>query len=312
MLRSFADPNALFYSLSGRGLLPMVTDEFYLKHRFKRAMGYPLNLEDPRTFNEKLQWLKLNDRKPLYTMLVDKISVKDWVAERIGYNHIVPTIAVWDKYHDIDFDMLPERFVLKCSHDSGGLAICRNKTTFEYDVAKKKIKRSLRRNYYWSCREWPYKNVKPRILAEEYLENSSDTLCDDNRMTDYKFYCFNGEPKFLYISKGMEEHSSARMSFLTLDWRLAPFSRPDYKPFEVVPKKPTSFGKMIEIARVLSKDIPFVRVDLYEIGENPVFSEMTFSPNGGFMQFIPNEWDRIVGDFLDLTYMVERKSEFEA
>ena len=269
-------------------------DERYLKMLYRARIGRPLDLENPRTFNEKLQWLKLHDRNPLYTTLVDKAEVKPWVAERIGWEHVVPTLGVWDSFDEVDFDALPERFVLKCTHDSGGLAICRDRSTFDMRAAKRKIERSLSRNFYWSGREWPYKDVKPRVLAEEYLDAGGPDI------TDYKFYCFHGEPRFLYVSQGLEDHSTARISFLSLDWEFEPFHREDYAPFETLPSKPGSFDEMQRLACVLANDIPFVRVDFYDQGSRALFSEMTFSPCSGMMPFTPREYDAEVGAMLDI------------
>lgn len=175
-----------------KNLLP---DSFFLKREFRLRMGYPLNLQQPKTFNEKLQWLKLYDRNPLYTTLVDKYAVKKWVSDKIGEEYVIPTIGVWDKFDDIDFDKLPKQFVLKCTHDSGGLAICRDYSSFDIEAARKKINESLKRNFYYQSREWPYKNVRPRIIAEKYMEDSLDA-----ELRDYKFYVFNGEPKFLLLA----------------------------------------------------------------------------------------------------------------
>ena len=382
-------------------------------------------------------------------MLVDKAEVKPWVAERIGWEHVVPTLGVWDTFDEIDFDELPKRFVLKCTHDSGGLAICRDRSTFDIEAARKKIERSLDKNYYWSGREWPYKDVKPRILAEEYLDPGEhkvdptdykvmcfggrarceftctgraegdlrvdffDTgwnrmpftrhypnadvppeapsrlrdmvamaeclaegmpfvradfyevagelyfgemtfypgsgmeefdperwdaelgswvnlpesvgggvlLMSDEAMlwlkyasyparrkprasveglVDYKFYCFDGEPRFLYVSQGLENHTTARISFLSMDWELEPFARDDYASFESLPEKPQSFNEMVGYAKELSTGIPFVRADFYDHNGKALFSEMTFCPCSGFMSFAPMDWDAKVGELLDL------------
>ena len=270
-----------------------LSDRAYIKLFYFAHMGKKLNIDSPQTFNEKLQWLKLHDRKPIYTTMVDKYAAKKYVAGIIGDEYIIPTFGVWDRFDDIDFDSLPEKFVLKCTHDSGGLVICRDKSKLDLVGAKKKIQKSLKRNYYLTGREWPYKDVKPRILAEKYIENL-------NGLIDYKFYCFDGKPEFLYISQGLEDHSTARISFLTLDWQFATFQRGDYRPFEELPKKPVCFEKMIEIAKMLSNGHAFLRVDLYEIDGHVFFSELTFSPCSGCMEFKPEEWDRKTGELLHL------------
>ncbi|MBQ7688684.1 MAG: glycosyl transferase [Clostridia bacterium] len=272
-------------------------DREYIERRFHAKLGRMPDLENPKTFNEKLQWLKLHDRRPEYSELVDKYEAKKYVAARIGEEHIVPTLGVWDSFAEIDFSALPDQFVLKCTHDSGGLVICRDKASLDLKKAEKKINKSLHRNFYYFGREWPYKNVKPRILAERYMEDEITAVAG---LTDFKFYCFGGEPKYLYVSAGLENHRTASISFLTLDWAFAPFRRSDYKPFAELPKKPVHFEQMIELAKQLSAGHPFLRVDLYEVGGQIYFSEMTFFPNSGFMPFDPPEWDRTLGDMLIL------------
>lgn len=270
------------------------TDRSFLVRLFPLRTGYPLNLENPQTFNEKIQWLKLYDRKPIYIKMVDKVEAKKYVADIIGREYIVPTYNVYERLEDIDFDVLPEQFVLKCNHDSGGLVICKNKLSFNKNEAIKNLKKAFNRNYYWKNREWPYKDVKPKIIAEKYLTD------DGVGLKDYKFYCFNGEPRILYISKGLDDHKTANISFLTMDWLFAPFVRSDYNPFPSLPEKPSKFDEMVAIARRLSCNIPFVRVDLYQVRNQVYFSELTFSPCSGFMPFEPKEWDFRLGSWLRL------------
>lgn len=277
----------------------VLSDKTHVKIRYTLKTGQKLNLKNPQTFNEKLQWLKLYDHNPEYTTMVDKYEAKKYVAERIGQEYIIPTLGAWDSFDEIDFDSLPDRFVLKCTHDSGGLVICRDKKSLDMAAAKKKIESSLKRNYYLLHREWPYKNVKRRILAEQYMENR-----DGGELIDYKFYCFGGEPKFLYISKGLENHATASISFVTMDWQFAPYERYDYKPFTQLPPKPKKFDHMVELARKLSAGTDFLRVDLYEINEKVYFSELTLSPCAGFMPFKNPEHDLELGQMLKLS---ERK-----
>ena len=289
------DSKYRFNILASRGFFNNWSDEKFLKKKFKLIFGRELDLQNPQTFNEKMQWLKLYDRKPIYTTMVDKYEVKKYVADIIGEEYIIPTFGVWDRFEDIDFDKLPNQFVLKCTHDSGGLVICRDKAKFNYKAAKRKINKSLKRNYFWQGREWPYKNVKPRIIAEKYMEDKQSP-----ELIDYKFYCFNGEPRFLYVSVGLEEHSTARISFVTFDWQFAPFYREDFQPFDTLPARPKNFNKMMEIAKKLSKGHTFLRVDLYEIEQQVYFSELTFHPSSGFMPFYPPEWNKKIGDWLIL------------
>ncbi|WP_251434051.1 ATP-grasp fold amidoligase family protein [Mesobacillus maritimus] len=289
------NPRYIVFGANRRGYLNWLPDSIYLKIMYRATMGEKLNLNNPKTYNEKLQWLKINDRRPEYNQMVDKYEVKKYVAEKIGSEFIIPTYGVWDSFDEIEFDNLPNQFVLKCTHDSGGLVICRDKKKLDLNMAREKINRSLKRNYYYNGREWPYKNVKPRIIAEEYMEDHSGT-----ELMDYKFYCFNGMPKLLYLSRGLENHATASISFLTLDWKRAQFERSDYKPFEKIPPKPQNYEKMLLFAEKLSKGFPFLRVDLYEINGRIYFSELTFFPCSGFLPFEPIEYDRQVGLLLEL------------
>ena len=256
-------------------------------------MGCNLDLENPKTFNEKLQWLKIHDRKPIYTTMVDKYEVKRYVADLIGEEYIIPTLSVWEHFDDIDFDKLPEQFVLKCTHDSGGLVICRDKNKFDKKAAKKKIEKCLKRNYYYQGREWPYKNVKPRILAEKYMEDNTT-----QELRDYKFFCFNGEVKALYIaSERQKSNIETKFDFFDTD-----FNHLDIKNGHpnalVTPRKPVNFNKMKELSSKLSIGIPHLRVDFYEVDNKIYFGELTFSHMSGLMPFEPEEWDRVFGDWI--------------
>lgn len=277
-------------------LLKWMPDKPYLWLYYVAKLKRNLNFRNPKSFNEKLQWLKVYDRKDIYTTMVDKFEAKEFVKERIGQEYIIPTLGIWERVEDIDFSSLPEKFVLKCTHDSGGLVVCRDKSKLDVAAAKKTLEKSLNTNFYYWTREWPYKNVKPRILAETYMEDPQQ----QNGLIDYKFYCFDGKPEFLYVSKGLEDHATASISFLNLDWSFAPFQRGDYKGFETLPEKPVGYEKMLEIATELSKGISFLRVDLYEIDGKIYFSEMTFTPCGGTMRFAPMEWDDKIGQLLTL------------
>ena len=250
------------------------------------------NLKNPRTFNEKLQWLKLYDRKPEYTQMVDKYETKKYVAERIGEEYVVPCYGVWDSFDEIPFDKLPDQFVLKCTHDCGGLVICRDKKNLDMAAARKKINESLKCNYYLYSREWPYKNVKPRVLAEQYLE---DTVGD--ALTDYKFFCFNGEAKIMYISKdkGMEP----RTDFFDMQFEHLPITARDPNA-EQTPKKPVRFDEMREIANILSKNIPHLRVDFYLVKDKIYVGEMTFYHMSGHIPIKPHKWNEKMGDWLQL------------
>lgn len=277
-----------------------LNDVEFTKRKWKNFFGKELNLDNPKTFNEKIQWLKLFYHEPMYVPMVDKYEAKSFVSDRIGSEYIVPNYGVWNKFDEIDFSLLPDQFVLKCTHDSGGLVVVRNKKNLNMIDAKKKIDNCLHKNFFWHGREWQYKDIKPRIIAEKLLCDDQENPDMDTGLTDYKFFCFNGEPQFLYVSKGLENHSTASISFLTLDWKFADFQRADFKPLEKLPPKPNKLEEMIRISRVLSEGIPFVRVDLYCIKDNIYFSELTFTPCGGYMPFVDSASDLLVGEMLEL------------
>lgn len=278
----------------------MIPDAFYLKLKYKKELKIPLNLMRPETFNEKLQWLKLYDRKPEYTTMVDKYAVKKYVADIIGEEYIIPTLGVWNQFDDIDFDKLPNQFVLKCTHDSGGLIICKDKSKIDMRVAKIKLESSLKRNYYWAGREWPYKNVKPRIIAEEYL--SMFEVGDE--LIEYKFFCFNGEPRLVLICKGNPHGSGRTNDFYDMNFKHLPVevTYPNAKERCIKPKE---FNEMQDIARKLSSGIPHLRVDLYVANGKIYFGETTFFHDAGFCKFNPPEWDKYLGDMLDLPVVKE-------
>lgn len=276
-------------------VLRYLPDRAFLELKFYTRMGQRLNLEDPKTFSEKLQWLKLHDRRPEYTTMVDKSLVKDYVAERIGSDYVIPTLGVWDRFEDINLDLLPDQFVLKCTHDSGGLVICRNKAQFDWEAAREKINQCLKTNYYYHCREWPYKNVKPRILAERYMEDEAQ-----GELRDYKFFCFHGEPKLLFIATDRQTAGEeTKFDFFDMDFQHLDL-RNGHPNAAVPPEKPVNFEKMKELAAVLSKNIPHLRVDFYEVNGKVYFGELTFSHWSGMVPFDPPEWDRIMGDWIIL------------
>lgn len=269
----------------------VIPDRIYLHLKYYMRTGERLNLRSPVTYTEKLQWLKLHDRRSLYTTLVDKYEVKKYVAKRLGEEYVVPLLGVWENVDDIPFDELPAQFVLKCTHDSGGLQICKEKASFDIDSAKKKINQVLKANYYWANREWPYKNVKPRVIAEKYLEDSQ--TCDTR---DYKFFTFGGEPKVMYIATGRGSGETYG-DFFDMDFRHLDLTI-DHNNAPVCPEKPVGFEEMKRAAAILAEGIPQVRVDFYEIDSHVYFGEMTFFHCGGFMKFNPDSWNRTFGDWV--------------
>lgn len=268
---------------------------FTMKVKFRDSCGYNLNLQNPHGFNEKIQWLKAYHHDPLMTQCADKYRVRHYIATQIGGTaplHLTKLYGVWRNPEDIPFEELPNQFVLKSNHASGQVIIVKDKSQLNPQKAIEQMKEWLKENFYYVTGEWVYKDIKPVILAEELL---------DENIRDYKFYCFNGEPKFLYISEGLtKKHEEARMNFVTLDWEKTPFQRKDYAEFEKLPPKPANLGEMIQIARNLSQPFPFVRVDLYSIKKETVFSELTFYPNGGFSTFYPIEWEYKIGGWLHI------------
>lgn len=268
-------------------------DALWLKMLYRSRLHRKLNLKNPQRFTEKLNWLKLHDRNPLYTKLVDKYEVKQYIKERFGEQMVIPILGVWNHFDDIDFNTLPDQFVLKCTHDSGRFCICRDKLSFDKNAARDKMELSLKNNFFWWTREWPYKNVKPRIIAEKFMVDD-----DNDTLTDYKFFCFHGEPRMMYISKDVS--ADPRTDFFDMEWNHLPFRLKDPNA-DVMPSKPVLFEEMRTIARTLSQGIPHVRVDLYVINSQIYFGEMTFFHNSGIFSVTPDEWDYKIGEWLDLT-----------
>lgn len=272
---------------------PFFPDKIYLKLFYRLKIGSWPDLNNPISYQEKLMWLKLYNRNPLYTVLVDKVKVKEWVAERIGWEHIIPTIGVWTNPNDIDFDKLPDKFVLKCNHNSGlGMCICRDKTSLDLNKIKKSLKKGLNQNYFLHAREWPYKNVERRIFAEKFMVDG-----ENHDLTDYKFFCFDGEPFMMYVSKDNAKNTTT--DFFDMEYKRLPIRMKDPNS-DVPPQKPALFDEMKMYARVLSKGFPHVRVDFYVINNSIFFGEMTFFHNGGGTKVYPAEWNKILGDLIRL------------
>ena len=283
-----------FCYFADKGKKGSVPAEEFLKIRYRSEFGKELNLECPETYTEKLQWLKLYDHRPEYTLMVDKFAVKQYVAERIGEEYVIPLLGVWERIEDIDFASLPEKFVLKTTHDSGGLVICKDKKELDIQRAIKKLTYFLNRRYYDYNREWPYKNVKPRIIAEQYMEDSTY-----KELRDYKFFTFGGVPKVLYIAQGRGKGEPTVADFFDMDFNHLPFTI-DHDTAEVPPEKPQNFELMKKLAAKLSEGTPQLRVDFYEVDGRVYFGEMTFFHCSGLAPFHPKEWDRIFGDWVTL------------
>ena len=286
---------SLRYHIS-RSIARLLPDKLYLSIKFRTHMGYWMDWKNPKTFNEKLQWLKIYDRHPEYTKMVDKLAAKDYVASIIGDEYIIPTLAVYKSAEEIDFDALPNQFVLKCTHDSGGVVVCKDKKNLNIKEARGKLRSGLKSSYIIQNREYPYKDVPRRIIAEQYMEDESGEL------QDYKFFCFNGKTKYLFVAtdRGRKD-TETKFDFFDMEWNHLPFTN-GHPNNPITPQKPENFELMKEIAAKLSVGIPHVRVDLYNIKGKVYFGELTFFHWDGTVPFVPNEWDYKFGENIHLPH----------
>lgn len=271
-----------------------MSDKFFIKVFWRQMMGYPLDLKNPITFNEKLQWMKLYDRNPQYTELVDKIKVKRWVADRIGAVHVIPTLAVYNQVEDIRLAELPNSFVLKCNHDSGGIAICKDKRTFDFQAAKEKLAGHLDRNFFWEYREWPYKNIEKKLFAEEYITDNPD-----EDLIDYKIFTFGGEPKLIEID--FDRFTNHKRNLYDTSWNYidAQILYPSQK--DRIFEKPEQLEEMLDLSRKLSKGFRHVRTDFYLAHGQVYFGEMTFIHGAGTERIDPKELDFLMGSWIDIS-----------
>ena len=269
----------------------LYSDKRYLEIMFPLCTGYKLNLDYPQTFNEKLQWLKLYYHKTEFTFMVDKVESKKNAAKIIGEDHVIPTINVYNNVEEIDFDKLPEKFVLKCTHDSGDLAICKDKLLLNQQEVLKKLKKGLKHNYFYYGREWPYKNVVPRIIAEKYLTD------DGKEIKDYKIFNFGGEPKIIEVD--YNRFIDHKRQLYTLDWKRIDATYV-YPNNDSIIEKPKQLDQMLDFARKLSKGHPFIRTDFYVVNETVYFGELTFYPECGFGLITPFEFDLEMGHWIKL------------
>ena len=271
-----------------------ISDRLYLKYQFHYVFGRKLDLKKPRSFNEKLQWLKLYDRYPLYTTLVDKYSVKEWVAKLIGKQYVIPTLAVYNDVEQINLSDLPDQFVLKCTHDSGSIVICRDKNSFDLEAAKQVLRKGLSKDFYSKHREYPYKNVVRRVIAERYMEDSKT-----NELRDYKFFCMNGVCHAMFVATERMKDDGPFFDFYDTSFNhLSIVQGHPNNPNMIT--KPESFEVMKEWAEQLSKGIPNVRCDFYEVDGKPFFGEMTFFHFSGLVPFKPDEVDYHWGEWIKL------------
>ena len=290
--------------LAKAGFYNHLDDETYLKKLYRAKMGHPLNLDDPQLFSEKLQWLKLHDRNPLYTQLVDKYRVREYIAEKLGEEYLIPLLGVWDDPDEIDFDALPDQFVLKCNHNSGtGMCICRDKSKLDYEAVRKELRKGLQENFYLRNREWPYKDVPRKIVCEQYMTDQGEA----DGLTDYKFFCFDGcvESVMLCIDRYMDD---VKYYFFGRDWKVRKHNKRGAAcPENFTLPKPEYMEEMFSIASGLSKGFPFVRVDLYESNGHIYVGELTLYPTGGYDANLLRDTEELFGEMINL----KKVSEYE-
>jgi len=295
IIKALKNPKiAILYFLSFR-IFRIIPDSLYLKLKYRLIFGKNLDLKKPKTFNEKLQWLKLHDRNPLYIQLVDKYEVRKYIEKVLGSEYLIPLLGVYNNFEEIDFDALPNEFVLKPTHTSGDIFICRDKSKIDFVKLKKEVNRWLKREYYWLHREWPYKNIKPRIICEPLIKTNDDTLPND-----YKFHCFHGEPDNVMVC--MERESGEpKFYFFDSKWNLLRYNISGINaPHDFTLPKPERIDEMFSIAKRLSEGFPFVRVDLYYENDKIYFGELTFYPQSGFDPNLLPETDLLFGDKIKL------------
>lgn len=301
--RYLKSPRKLIVKLGAKNLFNWIPDRPYLKLAFWGEMGKGINMDNPKTFNEKLQCLKIYDRKAEYTRYVDKYEVRSYIKETVGEEHLIPLLGVYNSVDEIDFNKLPNQFVLKCSHGSQCNIICTNKDKLDLKDAKRKLTRWMKKSWFWFGREWPYKNVKPRIICEKYMIDESGT-----GLVDYKFMCFNGEPDNVMVCI---DRSSGNPKFYFFDeeWNLLRYNIAGINaPENFTVKKPDKVKEMFEMARILSRGLPFVRVDLYNVHGKIYFGELTFYPQSGFDPNLLKETDLLFGNKIDLKEIMKRPS----
>jgi hypothetical protein len=269
------------------------SDRLYLKVDYYLHTGERLNLDKPVTFNEKTQWLKLHNTQPICTQMADKYAVRQLVGEAIGEEYLIPLLGVWDNFEGINIDSLPDKFVLKTNHDSGSVVICKDKSKFDKESARKKLTKSLKNNYFWAGREYPYKNIKPRIIAERFMENEGE-----EGLSDYKFFCFGGKPEILFFASDRfnKEGESAKFDYYDMDLNHLPISSRGHKHKNLDIPRTEQFEEMKVLAAKLSAGFPFLRVDFYLINGKVYFGELTFHHDGGVVPFVPEEWNYRLGE----------------
>lgn len=285
-----------FFALDLEKRLSFLPDEYYLKLLYRMHIGRKLNLSNPITFNEKLQWLKLYDHRPEYTMMVDKYKVREYIADKLGEEYLIPLLGVWDDPDDIDFDALPNQFVLKCNHNSGtGMCICKDKSKLDIEKVKKELRKGLAQDYYLTGREWPYKDVPRKIICEKYMVDHSG-----QELSDYKVHCFNGIPKAILVCSERFSDAGLHEDFYDMKWKRLDVKRPDHPLTDTELVEPKELQKMFSFSEQLSRDYPFMRTDFYEVNGKLYFGEITLYPASDFSVFEPEEWDATFGEWIKL------------
>ena len=278
--------------------LRIFSDKTSIKLKYHHSFGKKLNLKEPKTFNEKLNWLKLYFRKPIFTQMVDKYEVKQLINNKLGEQYVIPSLGVFDKFEDIDFSSFTFPIVVKTTHESGTVFVIKDKDTYDFEKTKKRINKCLKRNYYYSCREWPYKDCKPRILVETYMKDEKE-----ENLPVYKFFCFDGEPYLVQTIKN-DKTRQETIDYFDMNWNLLDL-RQNFPNSSEPLSKPSNFEEMKQIAKVLSKGFPCIRVDLYSINGKVYFSEYTFFSDAGYAAFEPEEWDLKLGEMINLDLVKE-------
>ena len=295
-IRTFIEnPQYFITSPAAKGWLNWVPDRMYLKVLYRVIMGRKLNLKNPKEYNEKLQWLKLNDRKPEYSTMVDKYEVRGYIEDLLGDKYLIPCLGIYDSVDDIDIDALPDRFVLKCTHDSGSVEICKDKSSFDIEGARHRLSQAMKRNYYATYREWPYKYVKPRIIAEGYLEG------DGGDLKDYKVMCFNGEAKIIEVHENrFVEGKVHTQTFYDREWNIVPLTQVETVTVDRPGERPRQLDEILRLSELIAKDMYHARIDWYIEGDKIYFGEITFFDGSGFESFSTPEMERMLGDMIKL------------
>ena len=295
-IRTFIEnPQYFITSPASKGWLNWVPDSLYLKVLYRVIMGRKLNLKNPKEYNEKLQWLKLNDRKPEYSTMVDKYEVRGYIGDLLGDKYLIPCLGIYDSVDDIDIDALPDRFVLKCTHDSGSVEICKDKSSFDIEGARHRLSQAMKRNYYATYREWPYKYVKPRIIAEGYLEG------DGGDLKDYKVMCFNGEAKIIEVHENrFVEGKVHTQTFYDREWNIVPLTQIETVTVDRPGERPRQLDEILRLSELIAKNMYHARIDWYIEGDKIYFGEITFFDGSGFESFSTPEMERMLGDMINL------------